>query len=118
MSKFLTGFKFAWAGVRYLFRSQRNAKVHLAVAIGVIAAGCLFGISQIEWCLIVLCIALVFAAEGVNTAIESLADAVHPGQNPLVGKAKDVAAGAVLLCAIAAAIVGAVIFLPRMGIGL
>ena len=118
MSKFLTGFKFAWNGVRYLFRSQLNARVHLVVALLVIVAGFVLGIKQLEWCAIVLCIALVLAAEGVNTAIEALADAIHPDQHPLVGKAKDVAAGAVLLCAIASAIVGAIIFLPYLGIRL
>ena len=116
MSKFLTGFKFASAGVSYLFRSQLNARVQLAFAIVVLVAGFIFGIEQLEWCLFVLCIALVFAAEGVNTALESLADAVHPEKHPLVGRAKDVAAGAVLVCAIAAAIVGAIIFLPYLGI--
>ena len=118
MSKFLTGFRFARAGVRYLFKSQLNAKVQLAIALLVIAAGFVLGIRQIEWCAIVLCMVAVFALEAANTAIELLADAVHPDQHPLVGKAKDVAAGAVLIAATGAAIVGAIIFLPYLGIRL
>ena len=118
MQKFLTGFKFAASGLVYLFRTQLNAKVHLAIAAAVVVAGFLFGISQLEWCLIVLCIATVLAAEAINTAIESLADALHPDKHPLVGTAKDVAAGAVLICAIGAFIVGAIIFLPYLNIRL
>ena len=118
MSKFLTGFKFAWAGVRSLFRSQLNAKVHLAAALAVVVAGLAFGITAVEWCLVVLCIALVLAAEALNTAIETLADALHPEQHPLVGRAKDLAAAAVLICSIGAAIIGAIIFLPYLNIRL
>ena len=118
MGKFLTSFKFAWNGVLFLFRSQRNAKVQLGVAVLVCAAGFLFGISQLEWVAVLLCIALVLAAEGINTAIESLADALHPEEHPLVGRAKDAAAGAVLLCAIGAAVVALIVFLPYLNIRL
>ena len=115
MSKFLTGFKYAWAGVRHHFRTQLNAKVQFFISLMVITAGVVLQISQIEWCIILLCTMLVFAAEAINTAIEALADAVHPEKHPLVGAAKDVAAGAVLICAIGAAIIGAIIFLPYLG---
>lgn len=118
MGKFLTSLKFAWRGVPALFGSQRNAKIQLAIAVLVIVAGFVFSIGRLEWCAVVLCIALVFAAEGVNTAIETLADAVHPDQHPLVGRAKDIAAGAVLICAFGAALVGAIIFLPYLGVRL
>ena len=114
MQKFLTGFKFAASGLVYLFRTQLNAKVHLAITLAVVVAGFVFGISAVEWCLIVLCIVLVLGAEAFNTALEALADALHPEKHPLVGIAKDVAAGAVLVCAIGAAIVGAIIFLPYL----
>ena len=114
MQKFLTGFKFATSGLVYLLRTQLNAKVHLAIALAVVVAGLFFGINQVEWCLIVLCIVMVIGAEAMNTAIESLADALHPEKHPLVGIAKDVAAGAVLVCSIGAAIVGAIIFLPYL----
>lgn len=116
MIKFLTGFKFAWSGVVHLFSTQLNARVQLAVGILVVIAGFVFGISQSEWIAILLCITTVLAAEAINTALECLADAVHPEQHPLVGKAKDAAAAAVLICATAAALVGLIIFLPYLGI--
>jgi diacylglycerol kinase (ATP) len=118
MGKFLTSFKFAWRGILAHFGSQTNARVQLGIAVLVIICGLLFGIRRLEWCAIVLCISLVFAAEALNTAIEALADALHPDQHPLVGKAKDVAAGAVLFCVIGAVIVGVIIFSPYLGIGL
>jgi len=114
MSKFLTGFKYAFAGICRLLATQRNAQVQLAAAVMVVGAGFYFGITQQEWITITLCIVLVLAAEGINTAVENLADALHPEQHPLIGKAKDVAAGAVLLIAIGAAIVGVIIFLPYL----
>lgn len=116
MGKFLKSFKFAWCGVLALFASQRNARVQLGAAAAVIAAGLVFGISRLEWISVTLCIAAVLAAEGLNSAIESLADALHPERHPLVGRAKDLAAGAVLICALGAAGVGAIIFLPHLGI--
>ena len=78
------------------------------------AAGFGFGISRIEWCALVLAIAGVWAAEAVNTAIELLGDATTSDPHPLVGRAKDVAAGAVLLAALGAAVVGLLVFAPRL----
>lgn len=95
-----------------MFRSEPHARLHLIAAILVVAAGCYWNISATEWCLCVLCIGAVFTAEAFNTAIEALADRVSPEKHPLIAKAKDVAAGAVLLTAIASAIVGLIIFLP------
>lgn len=103
----------ALRGLATLFRSQRNARIHLVIAIAVIGAGFLFKIYPGEWLAVVLCIALVLSMEAINTALELLADALHPDHHPLVGKAKDVAAGAVLLCALASVAVGAIIFLPK-----
>lgn len=118
MGKFLTSFKFAWHGIRAHFRSQTNPKVQLAVALLVVVAGLVLGIRQLEWCLVVICIMLMFAVEALNSALEALADAVHPEQHPLVGKAKDMAAGAALICAIGSSLVGAIIFLPYLGLAL
>jgi diacylglycerol kinase (ATP) len=112
MGKFLTSFKFAWRGICAHFSTQANARVQLAVAVLVVAAGFTLGVAALEWCALILCIMIVFAAEGLNTAIESLADAVHPDRDPLIARAKDVAAGAVLICALGAAVVGVIIFLP------
>ena len=104
----------AFAGLAHLVRTQNNVRVHLLAAIVVIAAGFGFQISSSEWFAIILCIAMVLSAEALNTGLELLADAVHPQQHPLVGKAKDCAAAAVLICALASVVVAAMIFAPRL----
>ena len=78
-----------------------------------LAAGFFFEVSRWEWCLLILCVAVVLAAEAFNSALEYLVDLVSPGQHPLAGKAKDIAAGAVLIVAIGAALVGLLIFIPK-----
>ena len=77
-------------------------------------AGIHFGITPTEWCIVIICFGLVLAAEGFNTAIERLVDLVSPDYHPIAGDVKDVAAGAVLICAIAAAIIGGIIFLTYL----
>lgn len=74
--------------------------------------GLLVGLGPFEWALLFVAIAIVWIAEAVNTALEFLADAACPGTNPLVGKAKDVAAGAVIFASIGAVAVGAFVFVP------
>ena len=105
-----------WAirGIGATFRTQVSARLQLVAAILVIGAGVFFRIDRLEWIAVSLCIGMVLAAEAFNTALEALADAVHPDRHPLVGRAKDAASGAVLLAAIAAATVGAIVFLPRL----
>ncbi len=110
----LSAFGDALRGIRSLLARQRHARVHAVAAILVVAAGARLNLSRGEWIAVALCIGLVFAAEALNSAIEELADAVHPDQHPGIGRAKDVAAGGVLLAAIAAAAVGLIIFLPRL----
>lgn len=97
-----------------MLRSQPNARVHGVVTIGVVLAGLMLPISRDDWLWLLIAIVQVWIAEGLNTAIEKLADAVHPEQHPLVGQAKDVAAGSVLLAALAAAIIGAVVLGPPL----
>ena len=75
-------------------------------------AGFCFGITRNEWIAIILCFGVVLAAEGFNTAIERLVNLVSPERNPIAGDVKDIAAGSVLICAIVAAIVGIIIFMP------
>ena len=70
-------------------------------------------ISRYEWCLLILCMMSVWTAEAFNTALECLTDLASPEQHPLAGRVKDVAAGAVLIAAVAAAIVGAIVFIPH-----
>lgn len=110
----LRSFGFAWKGICILFRREPNAQVHLCAAVLVILAGGLLSISALEWCVVILCIGGVFMAEGFNTAIECIADKVSTQFDPLIGRAKDVAAGAVLLFVIAAVAVGLIIFIPKI----
>jgi len=110
----INSFKYAFAGIADLYKTQPNVWIHTTVAILVIIAGIYFSISQTEWCLIVFAIGTVISAEAFNTAIEHLTDLVSPNYHELAGKTKDVAAAAVLISAIGAAIVGILIFLPRL----
>lgn len=114
LQKRADSFRYAFQGLADLLRSQPNARIHLAMSIVVVLAGFYFNISRTEWVALVLCIALVFALEAVNTALEYLTDLVSPDFHPLAGKAKDAAAAAVLLAAAAAVVVGLIIFLPKI----
>jgi diacylglycerol kinase (ATP) len=107
-------FKFAIEGIATLLRSEHNAWIHSAAALLAIILGALLHISAMEWCVVIICIASVLSAEAVNTAVEALADKLSPEPHPLIKRAKDVAAGAVLLVAIAALIIGIIIFLPKL----
>lgn len=97
-----------------MIRCQHNAWIHAAATITVIAAGFFFQLTGAEWCWIILAIAIVWTAEALNTAFEFLADVASPEFHPIVRDAKDVAAGAVLVTAIASVIIGAVIFWPHL----
>src|SRR5437588_12446787 len=97
-----------------MIRCQHNAWIHLIATIGVVAAGLFFQLSRAEWCWIVLAIAIVWTAEALNTAFEFLADSATPNFHPIVRDAKDVAAGAVLVTAIAAGIIGTIVFWPHV----
>jgi diacylglycerol kinase (ATP) len=110
----IRSFRYAIAGILRMIRCQHNAWIHLVVTAGVIVAGLFFHLSRGEWCWIVLAMAIVWTAEALNTAFEFLADAASPSFHPIVRDAKDVAAGAVLITAIAAAIIGLIIFIPHV----
>jgi diacylglycerol kinase (ATP) len=112
--KFLTSFYNALRGIAFLFKSQLNARIELIITGLVLFAGILFKISTAEWIVILLCIALVLGLEGINTAFEIALNKLHPGFDKEIGKAKDVAAGAVLMASIVAAIIGFIIFTPRL----
>ena len=107
-------FRYAFAGLRYLLWTQRNAKIHTAIGLAAVALGFVLGIDRYEWLTLTLTIAIVLAAEGVNTAIEAAVDLVSPTYHPLAKIAKDVGAGTVLLTAVAAVIVGMLVFLPHL----
>ena len=114
IQKYVKSFGYAFAGVADLVRGQFHAKVHLAATVVVVVFGFFFRISAVEWCLVALAIGSVIAAEALNTAVEYIVDMVSPEYHPLAGKAKDVAAGAVLLVAAAAACVAVIIFIPKI----
>ena len=105
-------FVYAWHGMKSLVSREHNAWIHSFATVCVLIAGFAFQITRIEWALVILCIGTVFAAEGFNTAIERMVDFVSPERHPQAGLIKDVAAGAVLFTAIAAAIVGLIVFVP------
>lgn len=104
----------AQTGIINVLSRQRNFIIEITIAILVIAAGFILNISIDEWCIVLVCIAMVLSLEAVNTAIEKMGDAVKPGYHPLVGKAKDVAAGAVLIASIFSGIIGILIFVPKI----
>ncbi len=107
-------FTYAFAGIAHMLRTQHNAWIHLVVSIAVVGLGVLLPLSRMEWCALVFAIGFVWVAEGFNTALESLADAVTEDSHPLVGRAKDVAAGAVLIAAGVAAGVGVLVMGPHL----
>ena len=112
--KRLRSFGYAWRGIRFMAETQHNFWIHLGITTLVIIAGFVFRISLTEWSLVVFAIGLVLAAETFNSAIEQLTDMVQPEIDSRAGRIKDVAAGAVLLAAIAAALVGLLIFAPKI----
>lgn len=114
LKKRIDSFRFAFKGLADLFISQPNARIHGVATIIALILGGILGLSKIEWCLIILCIFAVLAAEAFNTALEYLTDLVSPEYHLLAGKTKDVAAAGVLLTAFGALIIGIIIYLPKM----
>ena len=114
MKKRITSFKYAIRGIGRTIKSEKNMQIHLVVAFLVIVAGVLLSINLTEWLLCLLCFAMVISAELFNSAIENVVDLISPQHHKLAGKAKDIAAGAVLITAIFAAIIGLVIFVPKL----
>lgn len=110
----LSSFGYAAQGLRRLMQREHNAWIHLAATMGVITAGLLLRLDPADWRSLVAAAALVWMAEALNTAIEALCDRLHPGLDPAIGQVKDLAAGAVLIAAMAAALIGALTFLPRL----
>ncbi len=109
----MRSFRYAARGIVMLLRSQHNAWIHGAASVAVIVAGFAAELSRLEWCAVILAIVAVLTAEALNTAFEALCDVASPAMHPLVERAKDVAAGAVLITAIGAALVGVLVFGPH-----
>ena len=110
----LRSFRYAFAGVATLLREQHNARLHLLATIGVITVALWLDVSRAHWLVLLLTMALVWLAEALNSALEYLCDAALPEHNELVGKAKDVAAAGVLICAGFAVVVAGLVFLPYL----
>lgn len=107
-------FRYAGAGLRALLVTQHNAWIHAVVTLAVCGMGLALRIDAGEWRWLVIAIVIVWSAEAFNTALESLADAAKPEQHPLVQRAKDTAAAAVLITAIGAALIGLLVLGPPL----
>ncbi len=112
--KRIKSFYYAFHGLKIVIVKEHNFRIHLLAAVVAVAAGLFFNISSPEWMAIVLIITLVLTLEIVNSSLEKLADFVSPEKNNAIKTIKDMAATAVLLSAIAALIIAAIIFIPKM----
>ncbi|MDP4186892.1 MAG: diacylglycerol kinase family protein [Bacteroidota bacterium] len=112
--KQLRSFKYAFNGIKLLIKTEHNMQIHVVAAITAILLSLLLHISCTEWCMVFLAIALVMSCEGVNTVIEKITDKIYPEYSEQAKFIKDVAAGAVLISAIGALIIGLIIFLPKI----
>lgn len=107
-------FQYAWQGISYMLRTQPNAWFQIGIWLVVTGVGLAFRLTAGEWCAAVLAMALVWITEALNTAIEDVVDLASPGRHPLAGRAKDVAAGSVVVAVFASGIIGLIIFGPRL----
>ena len=113
-SPLVRSFGFAFAGLGFLLRTQRNARIHLVVGAIACALAAWLRVSRVEWAVLVFTIALVVILEGLNTAVEAAIDLASPEIHPLAKAAKDLAAGMVLVAAIASVAVGLLILGPPL----
>lgn len=112
--RFYRSFYFAFRGILQAFKGELNIKIHLTVAIVTVFFAFLFQINMMEWIVVLICIGMVLSAEIINTTIEKLVDHVSPEWHDHAGIIKDMAAGAVLIVSFFAAIVGLLIFVPKI----
>ena len=110
----MKSFGFALDGVSSLLKNEPNSRIHILAAAVVIVTGIILKINFQEWCFLIIVIGLVFISELFNTSLETISDAVDPERNEKIRKAKDYAAAAVLISAIAAVITGGLIFIPAI----
>jgi len=113
-AKFIAGFRYAFRGLWYALRTQRNMRVHVLIALIAIALGIILRISAVEFALVFVAITGVFIAEMFNTVIELCVDLASPNYHPLAKIAKDVSAGAVLLSAMLSIVIGLFVFVPHL----
>lgn len=112
--KRIRSFRYAFRGIGCLIRGEANARIHCFATVCVVAAGWLLELNRTEWMLVVFAIGSVWAGEAFNSSIEALCDRVSPEYDEAIKRSKDLAAGAVLLTAIAAAIIGSLVFIPKI----
>jgi len=112
--KILQSFVYAFRGLAALFCTQRNARIHLLAVVTVVTTGLFTGVSRTEWCILVICMAMVISLEALNSAIEKLADIVNPDYDSGIGAAKDLAAAAVLIASLASIVIAIIIFAPYL----
>lgn len=108
------GFTFAWNGIKEVVKTEQNFQFHLIATALVISIGFGFKLTGVEWTIIVLIIGLVLVAEMINTVVERMIDYIKPDVHPQAGMIKDMAAGAVLVAAFIAVIIGCIIYLPKI----
>ncbi len=114
LKRLYKSFGYAIQGVRQLLKTEQNARIHLIVTVVVVIAGFILQIDAGEWCVVLLCIALVWAAESFNTALETITDHLFKERHETARIIKDVSAGGVFICALLAAVCGIIIFLPKL----
>lgn len=112
--KRLKSIGYAFKGAFMLITTEASLKVQFVIGILVTIAGFYYELSTTEWIIQTLTIALIMSIEGLNTAIEELSDFIHPERHPKIGLIKDLAAGAVFIFAVAAVIVGIIIYVPKI----
>lgn len=110
----ISSFKYAFAGLKSAIKAERNLKIHTTIAILVIILGIVLGLNPWEWIVCISCFVVVIGGELFNTAIEITVDLAMPNKNDNAKRAKDISAGSVLLLAIGSAIIGLIIFVPKL----
>lgn len=113
ISKRIKSFSYAFNGLKVLIKEEQNVWIHLLATIIVITLGWFFSISIFEWIAVIFAIGFVFVTEIINTAIENISDFISPEKNDSIKKIKDISAGAVLISAIVAFVIGLIVFLPK-----
>lgn len=110
----LRSFAYALEGLAYILRTQRNARIEIAIAIAAVLLAAWLGITAIEWAVLALTVVIVLGLEWMNTALELAVSLASPERHPWAKAAKDVAAACVLLAAVASVVIGLLLFLPRI----
>lgn len=110
----IDSFRHAFAGLGYALRTQRNTRIHLTIALGVVVLGLCLDLTTTQWAILALTIGMVLVSEMLNTVAETIVDLISPGYHPLAKVIKDVTAGAVLLTAIFSVAVGLLVLGPPL----